>query len=172
MFLDSAGTYWTGYNFNTRMIIDSSFATNSSLPRGGTGEPGTGKTYMCKGLQKEILKSFRYGNCFKVCTPTHKSALIANATTIFNLFNNSPVDYTYMKKSVVKLKEGLIWIFIDEVSMISSKVWSVIRDIKNIYGFKFVLFGDFFFINYQVSELIIMMVYIVKYLLKYVMIKC
>jgi hypothetical protein len=28
--------------------------------------------------------------------------------------------------------------------MISSKVWSVIRDIKNIYGFKFVLFGDFY----------------------------
>ena len=28
--------------------------------------------------------------------------------------------------------------------MITSKIWSVIRDIKNIYGFKFVLFGDFF----------------------------
>ncbi len=56
-----------------------------------TGEPGTGKIYMCKGLQQEIFKSFRYGNCFKVCTPTHKSALIANATTIFNLFNISPV---------------------------------------------------------------------------------
>jgi hypothetical protein len=52
-----------------------------------TGEPGTGKTYMCKGLQKEILNSVRYGNCYKVCTPTHKSALIANATTMFNLFN-------------------------------------------------------------------------------------
>ena len=35
-----------------------------------------------------------------------------------------------------------------EVSMITSKIWSVIRDIKSIYGFKFVLFGDF--INYQV----------------------
>jgi hypothetical protein len=35
-----------------------------------TGEPGTGKTCMSKGLQKEILNSFRHGNCFKVCTPT------------------------------------------------------------------------------------------------------
>jgi hypothetical protein len=26
--------------------------------------------------------------------------------------------------------------------MITSKIWSVIRDIKNIYGFKFILFGD------------------------------
>ena len=61
------------------------------LAAADAGEPGTGKTYMCKGLQQEILKSFRHGNCFKVCTPTHKSALIANATTIFNLFNISPV---------------------------------------------------------------------------------
>ena len=49
---------------------------------------------MCKGLQKEILNSVRHGNCYKVCTPTHKSALIANATTIFNLFNINPIDYT------------------------------------------------------------------------------
>ncbi len=29
-------------------------------------------------------------------------------------------------------------------SMITSKIWSAIRDIKKIYGFKFVLFGDFY----------------------------
>jgi hypothetical protein len=40
-----------------------------------TGGPGTGK--MCKGLQKEILNSVRHYNCYKVCAPTHKSALIA-----------------------------------------------------------------------------------------------
>jgi hypothetical protein len=109
-----------------------------------TGEPGTGKTYMCKKLQQEILNSIESGNSFKVCTPTHKSALIANATTIYNLFNINPVDYTYIKTTVDKLKEdGVKWIFIDEVSMITSKIWSVIRDIKNIYGFKFVLFGDY-----------------------------
>ena len=110
-----------------------------------TGEPGTGKTFMCKGLQQEILKSVRHGNCYKVCTPTHKSALIANATTIFNLFNINPIDYTYLKSTVENLKkEGVEWIFIDEVSMITSKIWSAIRDIKKIYGFKFVLFGDFY----------------------------
>jgi hypothetical protein len=110
-----------------------------------TGEPGTGKTYMCKELQQELLNKVVDGNCFKVCTPTHKSALIADATTIFNLFNINPVDYTYIKTTVDKLKsDGIKWIFIDEVSMITSKIWSVIRDIKNIYGFKFVLFGDFF----------------------------
>ena len=109
------------------------------------GEPGTGKTYMCKGLQQELLSCVDNINSFKVCTPTHKSALIANATTIYNLFNINPVDYTYIKTTVEKLKnEGIKWIFIDEVSMISSKVWSALRDIKNIYGFKFVLFGGFY----------------------------
>ena len=81
-----------------------------------TGEPGTGKTYMCKGLQQEILNSVRYGGSYKVCTPTHKSALIANAITIYNLFNINPVDYTYIKTTVEKLKtDGVEWIFIDEV---------------------------------------------------------
>ena len=54
--------------------------------------------------------------------------------------------------------------------MISSKVWSVIRDIKYIYGFKFVLFGDFYQLpsveakHYNVLK--------VNYLLKYAMVKC
>ena len=64
------------------------------------GEPGTGKTYMCKGLQQELLSCVDNINSFKVCTPTHKSALIANATTIYNLFNINPVDYTYIKTTV------------------------------------------------------------------------
>ena len=59
---------------------------------------------MHKQLQQEILNSVIHGNCFKVCTPTYKSALIANATTLFNLFDINPVDYTYFKTTVDKLK--------------------------------------------------------------------
>jgi hypothetical protein len=100
---------------------------------------------MCKELHQELLSKVVEGNCFKVCTPTHKSALIADATTIFNFLNINPVDYTYIKTTVDEIKsDSIIWICIDEVSMTTSKIWSVIRDIKNIYGFKFVLFGDFF----------------------------
>ncbi len=47
--------------------------------------------------------------------------------------------------------------------MITSKVWSAIRDIKNIYGFKFVLFDIFTTCNCQVLILIIMMFVIVKF---------
>ena len=32
-----------------------------------TGEPGTGKTYMCKQLQQEILNSVSNGSSYKVC---------------------------------------------------------------------------------------------------------
>jgi hypothetical protein len=42
------------------------------------------------------------------CTPTHKSALIANATTIFNLFNINPIDYTYLKSTVENLKKRVL----------------------------------------------------------------
>ena len=120
------------------------------------GEPGTGKTYMCKGLQQGILKSVRHGNCYKVCTPTHKSALIANATTIFNLFNINPIDYTYLKSTVENLKkEGVEWIFIDEVSMITSKIWSAIRDIKKSMVLS--LYYLVIFTSYQVLNLNIMM---------------
>ncbi len=42
------------------------------------------------------LNSVRHGNCYKVCTPTHKSALIANATTIFNLFKIYPIYRLYL----------------------------------------------------------------------------
>ena len=36
VYLSSTGTFWTGYNFNARIIVDSSFTTNSGLPMGGS----------------------------------------------------------------------------------------------------------------------------------------
>ena len=120
------------------------FNINDNLGCFITGMAGTGKSYKTKQLQQELLKSSNNGNCFRVCTPTHKSALIVDGITVYNLFNINPHDFSYLKSSVEKLKnEGLEWVFIDEISMISSKVWSVLRDIKRIYKFKFVLVGDF-----------------------------
>jgi energy-coupling factor transporter ATP-binding protein EcfA2 len=104
-----------------------------------TGMPGTGKSTKTNEL-KLNLKPENY----IVCTPTHKSALIVNGETIYNVFNINPHDHTYIKGTVEKLKKrGVEWIFIDEVSMINSHCWAVLRDIKKIYNFKFVLVGDF-----------------------------
>jgi len=36
LYLSSSGAFWSGYNFNTRIIIDSSYTKNNTLPRGGT----------------------------------------------------------------------------------------------------------------------------------------
>jgi hypothetical protein len=104
-----------------------------------TGLAGTGKTHTTNSLKAQLNP-----NQYIVSTPTHKSALLVNGETIFNVFNVNPHDFTYLKTTVEKLKKnGVEWIFIDEISMIPSKIWAVLRDIKKIYGFKFVLVGDF-----------------------------
>ena len=105
-----------------------------------TGEAGTGKTTTANKLKAQLQP-----NQYKVCTPTHKSSLLYDdAQTVYSLFNINQHNHTYLKSSVDKLKsEGVEYIFIDEVSMINCKVWAVIRDIKKIYGFKFILIGDF-----------------------------
>ncbi len=73
-----------------------------------TGKPGTVKSYVCKELQQESLNKVVDGNCFYLCTPTHKSVLIADATTILIFFNINPVDYTYNKTTVDKLKKVMV----------------------------------------------------------------
>jgi hypothetical protein len=104
-----------------------------------TGLAGTGKTYTTNELKAQLQPEQ-----YVVCTPTHKSALLVNGETIFNVFNVNPHDFTYLKTTVEKLKHnGVEWIFVDEISMIPSRIWAVLRDIKKIYGFKFVLVGDF-----------------------------
>ena len=57
---------------------------------------------MCRGLRQELLDV--NGNRFEVCTPTQKSILIANATTMLDLLNINPIDHTYLKTTVENLK--------------------------------------------------------------------
>ena len=126
------------YNKKKLTIIDEfKFEDNKGMYM--TGMAGTGKTYTTN-----MIKSQLQSNQYIVSTPTHKSALLVNGETIFNAFNINPIDFTYLKTRVEKLKaSGVEWVFIDEISMIQSKVWAVLRDIKKIYNFKFILVGDF-----------------------------
>ena len=90
-------------------------------------------------FQKELGE-----NKYAVCAPTHKASLIIGAVTVYNLFNIDPHTHTYIKSTVEKLKDsGVEWIFIDEISMVNSKIWAVLSNIKKKYNFKFVLLGDF-----------------------------
>ncbi len=64
--------------------------------------------------------------------------------TIYNLFNIDTHTHTCLKSAVEKLKNSCIeWIFIDEISMVNSKIWGVLIDIMKKYKFKFVFIGSF-----------------------------
>ena len=104
------------------------------------GPPGHGKSYKMKEIKK-YLQPHQY----RVAAPTHKAALNVDGETIYSLFNINVHNHTYLKSTVDKLKsDGVEYILIDEISMINSKVWSILRDIKKIYGFIFILVGDFY----------------------------
>jgi hypothetical protein len=52
-----------------------------------------------------------------------------NGDTIYSLFDINTHIHTYLKSAVDKLKSsGVQNIFIDDISIINSKVWSVLRD--------------------------------------------
>ena len=76
--------------------------------------------------------------------PTHKACKIVSGITIHRAFNINPIDYSYEYKKVAELKADAIkYIFIDEVSMISEQMWCVIAQVKQLFGFIFVGYGDF-----------------------------
>ena len=60
------------------------------------------------------------------------------------MFGINPLDYSYEYKKVSELKSnGIQYIFIDEISMISERMWCVIAQIKQLFGFVFIGYGDF-----------------------------
>ena len=76
--------------------------------------------------------------------------------TCLIIFNINRIDYTYLKSTVENLKkEGVEWIFIDEVSMITSKYGVLLEILKRFMVLS--LYYLVIFINYQVSNLNIMM---------------
>ncbi len=83
------------------------------------GIAGSVKSTLCNKLQQE-LGEVKYA----VCAPTHIAALLIGAVTIYNLFNIDTHTHTYLKSAVEKLKNsGVEYIFIDEISMVNSKIW-------------------------------------------------
>ena len=107
------------------------------------GKAGTGKTFELNRIKKTLIKNETVREFITAC-PTHKACKLVNGITIHRLFGVNPIDYSYECKKVKELKNnGIKYIFIDEVSMISEKMWNVIAHIKNRFGFIFVGFGDF-----------------------------
>ena len=107
------------------------------------GMAGTGKSEILSESQCVLEKN----NAFKVfmtACPTHKACKIVNGQTIHRLFDINPIDYSYGYKKVQELQSnGIKYILLDEISMISERMWCVLAQIKVLFNFVFIGFGDF-----------------------------
>ena len=107
------------------------------------GMAGTGKSEILSESQCILNKN----NAFKVfltACPTHKACKIVNGETIHRLFDINPIDYSYGYKKVQELQSnGIKYILLDEISMISERMWCVLAQIKTLFNFVFIGFGDF-----------------------------
>ena len=107
------------------------------------GMAGAGKSEILQEAQR-ILSNNEVIRQFITTCPTHKACKIVNGVTLHRLFGVNPIDYSYEYKKVLELKKnGIQYIFIDEVSMISEQMWNVIAHIKQQFKFTFCGFGDF-----------------------------
>ncbi len=71
------------------------------------GIAGRGKSTLCNKLQEELVEGK-----YAVCAPTHKSALLIGAVTVYNLFNIDTHTNTYLKSAVEKLKNSGVEYFL------------------------------------------------------------
>jgi len=112
----------------------------SILKRGGLihGGAGTGKSTT---LNK--IKSAVPPNTLIVGAFTHKASDIVGGCTLHRLFGvdvkTNKFDYKLVKSYH---NTGVMYIFIDEISMIPSWMWNIIAHIKRQYGFILIGCGD------------------------------
>lgn len=94
------------------------------------GRAGTGKSY--------IINEFSKNNKTIRLAYTNKAANNINGTTLHKFFKLDNNDGINMQKSIKDVKA----IFIDEISMIPSYIWSLIIDLKNQCNVPIILVGD------------------------------
>lgn len=102
------------------------------------GKGGTGKSYIIKRIIDMIV------NC-RLCASTNAAAVNIGGETLHKLLGIDPISNTYSYQTVKGLyDEGVRTIIIDEISMISHKIWGLLANIKQQFGFRFFGFGDWF----------------------------
>ena len=103
------------------------------------GMSGTGKTTKLLQLKNDLHPDEHITVC-----PTHKACNLVDGCTIHRMFGISPIDLTYEYKKAQDLKNaGIKHIFIDEVSMVSERIWCILRHLKQEFYFIFIGFGGF-----------------------------
>ena len=99
------------------------------------GMAGTGKSKILQEAQRILTKNEAY-RTFKTACPTHKACKIVNGETLHRLFNVNPINYSFEFNKVLSLKtNGIKYIVIDEISMISEQMWNIIAHVKRLFGF-------------------------------------
>jgi len=107
------------------------------------GMAGTGKSEILSESQFILAKNNAFKDFMTAC-PTHKACKIVNGQTIHRLFDINPIGYSYGYKKVKELQtNGIKYILLDEISMISERMWCVLAQIKILFNFVFIGFGDF-----------------------------
>ena len=100
---------------------------------------GTGKTTELLQLKNELQPDEHITVC-----PTHRACNSVDGSTIHRAFGINPIDLSYEYKEARELKgAGIKYISIDEVSMVSERIWCILCHLKKECNFIFIGFGDF-----------------------------
>ena len=100
---------------------------------------GTGKTTKLK----QMMSTLPSDEHITIC-PTHKACKLVNGNTIHRMFGINPIGLSYGYKKAQNLNDaGIKYISIDEVSMISERIWCILCHLKKQFDFVFFGFGDF-----------------------------
>ena len=104
------------------------------------GMSGTGKTTKLLQLKNELHP----GEHITVC-PTHKACKLVDGNTIHRMFCISPTgsSYEYKKAQDLKTMRVLSIFFIDDIRMVSERIWCILCHLKKEFNFIFIGFGDF-----------------------------
>ena len=110
------------------------------------GMAGTGKTTKLKQIKNELHPDEHVTIC-----PTHKACNLVDGCTIHRMFGINPIDLSYEYTKAQDLKNaGIKYIFIDEVSMVSERIWCILCHLKKEFNFVLIGLGDF--MQFKTSE--------------------
>ena len=136
------------WNIHKRIVLDEG-DMQSILKKGGLifGMAGTGKSTTLNKIKDALAtgstEQSTETTVLRTCAFTHKASKIVDGNTLHLLFGidmkTRKIDYNKIKSYV---KEGVKYIFVDEISMIPSWLWNVIAHVKEQYGFIFTGCGD------------------------------
>lgn len=142
-----------------RVTMHMTYAVNKILNSGESyavlAEAGCGKS----GLVKQLVAEMKRRNVptkkdptklrpmkYHLAAPTHCAANIINGTTLHNLFNVTTEEednYTFGKKRMSSYLSTLDYIIIDELSMVTSKMYQLLTEVCKVTKTKVIMVGDF-----------------------------